>query len=279
MNWFVWALAAGLASALNVWVSKLLLTKDVRPIVLGGVVHLSGGIICLLAMPFVTLQAQLTWQILLGLLFMALVYVLSNILYFSALASTQLSEIDILLRSSSLWTFIGGVILLREPAPPHIVLAALLIISSVFLTARQGRWRFQSGQHLALGAAVGFAAGNIIDKALSSHFDPLSYTTINLLLTGIGMLAISRASWPEIKTPILWRWSAWTVALTFALTQLLIILAFQAGGSAGQVILVAQVRLLILTVVGMVLLKETDRLNRKTLALVLMVGGISQLYQ
>jgi drug/metabolite transporter (DMT)-like permease len=132
-------------------------------------------------------------------------------------------------------------------------------------------------QGLALGAAMVFGIGNVVDKAISAPFDPLGYTALNLMLTGIGMLVVARPGWEELARPALWRPTAWAIAVTFALTQWLIILAFAAGGTAGGVILVAQVRLLALMAVGIVLLRERDRLGRKLLAAALMLVGVAAL--
>jgi drug/metabolite transporter (DMT)-like permease len=131
---------------------------------------------------------------------------------------------------------------------------------------------------LALGAALAFGAGNLIDKTVSASFDPLGYTAINLLLTGVGMLALVPGRWRELRARALWGWRAWLVAVTFALTQWLLILAFAAGGSAGQVILVAQLRLVLLMAVGVMLLGERDRLGRKLAAATLMIAGLASLY-
>lgn len=285
MNWFLWALAAGLASAVNVWASKGLVNQQVRPMVVGGWVHLLGGVVCLLGMlgatlwlPRGTLEHTLSPFILLGVLGMGGVYVLGNSLYFSALAQSQLSEIDVLLRSSSLWTLVIGIVLLGESTAPRTLLGSALIITSVLSLARGKRLTFNRPQVLALAAALSFGLGNVVDKALSPFFDVLTYTTLNLLLTGGGMLGVARANVQELRTPTLWTLPAWLVASTFALTQAFIILAFQAGGSAGQVILVAQVRLLMLMTVGITLLRETDRLPRKVIAAGLMVAGMVSLY-
>ena len=58
------------------------------------------------------------------------------------------------------------------------------------------------------------------------------------------------------------------------MTPLLLILAFQAGGSAGEVILVAQVRVVLLGAAGLVLFREHDRLLRKALAAMFVFVGI-----
>jgi len=283
MSWFVLALGAGLLSAVNVWTSKVLVTDNLRPVVVGGVVHLWAGLVCLVILPLagyiVPLRGSLEPLILLAVLAMGAVYVLANSLYFSALKQAELSEIDLFLRTSSLWTFILGVVLLSEPAGPRTALGAALVIGSVLLLSNQQKGLlFNRAQLLALGAALAFAAGNVIDKVLSPAFDALSYTTLNLLLTGAGMLLIARAKKSEIVASELRGGVALTVAATFALTQLLIILAFAAGGSAGEVILVAQVRLLILLTVGIVLLKERQRMGRKAVAALLMLAGIAALY-
>ena len=273
MTWLVLALGAGLASAVNVWASKGLVTR-VRPAVAAGVVHLSGGLICLLLLPLfggslgpVTAHAA-------GLALMTAVYVAGNLLYFAALAQAQLSEIDLLLRSSALWTFLGGVVLLGEAAALPTVLGALLILASLTLLSRGGRLRFDRAQLLALAAALAFGAGNVIDKSLSPHFPAMGYTALNLLLTGAGVLLVVRPGFAELGGRRLWGRTSWLVAATFALTQLLLIMAFAAGGGAGQVILAAQIRMFVLVAVGVVVLGERDRLGRKLIAGVAMLAGV-----
>ena len=194
MSWFVFALAAGVASAVNVWASKVLVTRDLKPVTVGGAVHLWAGLLCLVAAPFVSLRAELTPQIFLGVLGMGFVYVLGNALYFTALKKAELSEIDLFLRTTSLWTFLFGVMLLGEDAASQTILGAALVVGAVLLLSNQERRiRFDRAGLLALGAALAFGAGNVADKALSPAFDALSYTVVNLLLTGFGMLLVARA--------------------------------------------------------------------------------------
>jgi drug/metabolite transporter (DMT)-like permease len=275
VTWTVLALAAGFASAVNVWASKGLVAH-VRPAVLGGTVHLMGGLMCLALLGVFGADLAPAAERLPHLALMTAVYVAGNTLYFRALAASQLSEVDLLLRSSALWTVIGGVALLREPFGLPSLAGGVLILVSVTLLARApGRWRFSAPQRLALGAAMLFGAGNVIDKAIAAPFHPLGYTALNLVLTGVGMLAIARPRRAEWLAPALWRPSAWLVAATFALTQLCIILAFAAGGTAGDVILVAQARLLLLVAVGVIVLRERDRLGRKLGAVTLMLVGIA----
>ena len=279
MSWFVFALSAGLASAVNVWASKSLVGVSINPILVGGVVHLWGMVFCVLAWPFVPQQMRFTPTVSIGILVMGLIYVLANALYFFALRQTHLSEIDLFLKTSSLWTFVLGVALLGEQASGHALLGTGCIVSSVLLLARHAqRIHLSRPQLLALAAALMFGAGNTADKWLSSAFDPLSYTTLNLGLTGIGMLLLARKDWDELAAPNLRGGTALLVGLTFALTQLLIILAFVAGGSAGEVILVAQIRLLILVGAGVLVLGEREQLGRKLVAVVVMLIGVLVLY-
>lgn len=279
MSWFALALGAALASAVNVFASKLLVGYPIRPLVVGGWVHILGGLICLLGVPFIEPRLDLALQAVGGLLLMLLIYTLGNALYFSALAATPLSEIDFFLRTSSLWTFLGGVFFLSEPLGLGGVLGAVLILASVFsLSQQRFPLRFSGSQLLALGAALAFGAGNLVDKTLSGYFDALSYTILNQLLTGLGMLALARVKPSDFSVRQLWGWGAWVVGLTFALTQALLILAYQAGGGAGQVILLAQARLMVLVLVGVLVLGERERLGQKVVATLLMVAGIGVLY-
>ena len=278
MSWFFFALGAGVVSAVNVALSKRLVS-ELGPLWLGAMVHLMGALLCLIALPFSLLKLTFTPLVTSGLLVMGIVYTLGNALYFSALKSTDLSEIDLLLRSSSLWTFLLGVLLLAEPYSPRILLASGFIISSILLLSRQRfSIHFNRAQLLALGAAFCFGLGNVIDKALSPNFDALSYTSINLFLTGIGMLGLTKSADRSLPHQLILSLPAWGIALTFALTQWLIILAFTAGGEAGQVILVAQLRLVILMAVGIIVLKERERITLKLLAAFIMIVGLMLLY-
>ena len=277
MGWLAFALAAGAASAVNVAAAKRLVA-DVRPAVLGGVVHVTGGLLCLAALPLLGADLAPAAERLPQLALMTVVHVIGNLLYFAALARTQLSQIDLFLRSSALWTVVGGTLVLREPFTAAPVIGAALVLASLAVIAeRPRRLRFSGPQLLALGAAVAFGAGNVIDKAISAPFHPLGYTALVLLLTGIGMWVVARPRVRELRAGALWRPTAWTVAATFALTQWLIILAYGAGGSAGDVILVAQLRLVLLMAVGVLLLRERDRLPAKLAAAALMLAGIGAL--
>lgn len=274
MSWLSLALGAGLASALNVFASKLLV-KNLPPVLLGASVHLLGGIIVCASLPFAVLTFTWTPTILLGLIGLTVVYTFGNAFYFTALRDVQLSEIDLWLRSSSFWTLLGGVLFLSEPLGWQGALGAFLILMSLTVLAEKPRRLvFRRSQLLALGAALSFGAGNVLDKALSPYFDPLGYTALNLFLTGLGMVILARQPPSVFLQARLWQGGVWLVAVTFALTQLLLILAFQAGGSAGEVILVAQVRVVLLGAAGLLLLGERDRLWRKGFAATLIFVGI-----
>jgi len=174
VSWLLLALGAGLASALNVFASKLLV-KDLPPVLLGASVHLLGGIIVCASLPFAVLTLTWTPTILLGLAGLTVVYTLGNALYFTALQDVQLSEIDLLLRSSSLWTLLGGVLFLSELLGWQGALGALFILVSLTaLAEKPRRLEFRRPQLLALGAALSFGAGNVLDKALSPYLGLLA---------------------------------------------------------------------------------------------------------
>jgi drug/metabolite transporter (DMT)-like permease len=277
MGWLAFALAAGVASAVNVAAARRLVA-ELRPAVLGGVVHVTGGLICLAALPLLGADLSPAAERVPQLALMTVVHAAGNLLYFAALARSQLSQIDLFLRSSALWTVVGGTLLLGDPFPAASLMGAVLVLASLATIAeRPRRLRFSPPQLLALGAAVAFGAGNVIDKAISGPFDPLGYTALVLLLTGIGMLLVARPRLQELRARQLWRPTAWTIAATFALTQWLIVLAYGAGGSAGDVILVAQLRLVLLMAVGVLWLRERDRMPAKLVSAALMVAGIGVL--
>jgi drug/metabolite transporter (DMT)-like permease len=282
VSWFLFALAAALASALNVWASKLLVGRA-PPEQIATVVHLLGGALAVAALPLVGVGLGEAFAavptMLLPLLWMGAVVAAGNLAYFRALAQSELSEIDIFLRSSALWTMLLGVALLAERPPPLAALGGALILLSLAVVAqRPRRWRLLLPQLLALAAALLFGLGNVIDKGISGPFHPLAYSALHLLLGGLWMLPFARIEAWRLRDAsvrrVLFGRGAWLVAATFALTQGSLIAAYAAGGRAGDVILVAQLRLVLLLLVGVLLLRERTRLGPKVAASLLMLAGV-----
>lgn len=274
MNWFTWALLAGISSAANVWLSRGLAQGTLSPLWIGGSLHLLAAVACL---PMVLLEVReslpslAAWAGLAGAVGVAAV---GNACFFAALRGTQLSEVDILLRSSALWTFLGGVVLLSETAAPLSWSGLLLIVGATGLVSQGGSFRFSRPQWLALGAALCFGLGNLADRANSSQFSPALYTFLNQLGIGLSLLLLARIPIGQWFVAPLRSWAAWGVGITFALTQGLLVLAYQSGGTAGQVVLVAQLRLVLLTLVGVVWLGERDRVRQKGAAVVMVLVGL-----
>lgn len=278
MEWFWFALAAGLISALNVWSSKLLVVQGLNPMLVGGAVHLWGALCCIPLWIWISPKIYFSWGLLAGLLVMGLVYTVANGLYFGALEGTPLSEIDLYLRTSAVWTLVLAAFAGGALGGPWQLLGAVAVIASVMLLSTGKVGQFARPQLLALAAAALFGLGNVLDSRLSPAMDAVSYSFVNMLLTAVGMMFWAKATPKDWLTPSLLGWQAWWVGLTFALTLLLLVQAYAAGGGAGQVILVAQVRLLLLVGVGVLVLAERDRLGRKGLSLGLMVVGLLALY-
>lgn len=274
VSWFAWALLAGLTSAANVWLSRGLAQQGLSPLWVGGSLHLLGAAVTL---PLVWVQGwgplpQLQYWV--GLSLAVGIAALGNACFFAALRGTQLSEIDVLLRSSALWTFLGGVVLLAEPAHSQAWLGLALIVLATGLVSQRGSFRFSRPQGLALAAALFFGMGNLADRLLSPQFSAAAYTFLNQLLIGLALLALGRVPLQQWFVSPLRSWAAWGVGISFALTQGLLVLAYQAGGGAGQVILVAQLRLVLLVLVGLLWLGERDRVYAKLGAVGLVLAGL-----
>lgn len=266
------ALAAGVASALNVAATKAAIARQ-DPIAFGAITHLQGGLLCLLALPTLAAPPVTAWGPLLA---AAAVAAIGNLLYVRALALTPLRDIDLYLRTGVLWTTAIGAFALGERLGPLGLWGATLVLVALGIVAqRPSRLAWGGPQALALAAAAAFGAGNVLDRVASASFDPLAYAGLLLALTGLLMLPFTR--WAALRAPAAWGPLAWGVGGTFALTQWLLVLAYAAGGHAGEVILLAQVRLVLLLTAGIVLWRERDRLPRSLAAALAMILGVTLL--
>jgi drug/metabolite transporter (DMT)-like permease len=268
------ALIAGIVSAVNVAVTKRAIARH-DPAAFGAVTHLQGGLLCLAALPLLGVGMPPSAAAFASLLAAAVVAALGNAWYLRALARSRLSDIDLYLRTSALWTALFGAVTLGERLAPLALLGAALVVAALLIVAqRPERFAWGGGQGLALAAAAAFGAGNVLDRVASAPYHPLAYAGLLLTLTGLFMLPLAPR---HLATAPWFGPLAWGVGLTFAATQFAIVLAYAAGGEAGTVILIAQVRLVLLLAAGYFLWRERDRLGRTLAAALAMIIGVTLL--
>jgi len=118
--------------------------------------------------------------------------VLGDYYYFKSMAIEDISVLTLVFRLRFVLVFIFGTILFHESTTSSKTLAMILItIGSLFTGYREGRFRFSKGVILALISNVFLGTMFIVDKKVASSISIPLYNFINFLTSGLFFLALS----------------------------------------------------------------------------------------
>ena len=274
--WFFYSLFAACIYGCNEILGKYITDKKSEPILIGFFVNFYCLLIALLFLLFQPIQYSINLPVILGLLFVGLIYALGTYTYYYALKLSPISEFTLLTRSSVILIPLGGMLFLKESFKDFQSLGIILIILGVIALTWTGKSiSLHKGGLFALVTALLFAIGALIDKVLIDNFSALLYQVLSYILMVIfltpALFVVTKKSkiLPSFKTHIM----LFTSAGLFVLAGFLLLNAYQSGGFVSYVNLVTQFRIPIVILYGVLILKEKERILNKLIAMILIVTG------
>ena len=205
------------------------------------------------------------------------VYTLASTFNFRAFQVADVSTATILTRSAPLWILIGGVFLFGEQLSPKQILGCLLVLAAIIILGLTGkRIKFERGELLALFSGLMFGAGALFDKWLLNYFNLSWYLFLSLFLTAVAIFVTFRKqidlngllSKRKFLLMILIMGLLLTIGNVFLFT------AYKDNGYVSLTNIITQMRIPIISLVGIVFLKERDKILNKIIATALIVIGI-----
>lgn len=211
-------------------------------------------------------------------LFLAVVlYALFNVFLFAALKKEELSQVSIIISTSTLWTLFVARIFLNDYFPPiQLVGAILIIIAVVFVSVKKFQLRLSEGSLYALGAAVVFGVALANDAFIfRNNIDIPSYSAFVLFIPGVILSVIYFRKLKNVKPRNDFNKRFKMLIATFfqAVGVITIYLAIDIGDNISQIASLQKMQNVLMVLVAIVLLKERERILVKISAAVLAAFG------
>jgi len=277
MTWFWWAILAVVAYSILGVLFKLVSNVEKNPLLIS-FMYLFVSSLC--SFPLIIREganfnvSSFVW-FMLGL--SIVVYTLASTFNFRAFQVADVSTATILTRSAPLWILIGGVFLFGEQLSPKQILGCLLVLAAIIILGLTGkRIKFERGELLALFSGLMFGAGALFDKWLLNYFNLSWYLFLSLFLTAVAIFVTFRKqidlngllSKRKFLLMILIMGLLLTIGNVFLFT------AYKDNGYVSLTNIITQMRIPIISLVGIVFLKERDKILNKIIATALIVIGI-----
>lgn len=282
MTWFTLTLTSQFTLIAYYFLSKRLLNKtEIDSRIYGACLQICSGLV---ALPFALMtgfkfEITPTSLILTGL--MLTVYVIGPSLYYLGLKHVDLSELTILDASGVLWSMLFGVVLLQESFTGVKILGVLLILMAVILIGldtKKLKLRFTRYELMVLFSTIFYTLGASLDNRLINFSNAISYLPISFLGAGILMLLINVPRFKTVGRATFGNKSFYKTVFVSgiftAITYLLIMKAYEIGGEISSMYPIQQLESVIIPIIGILILKERNKIPQKIIAVALSLGGV-----
>ena len=268
----IFALLSAVFYALVFFFAKLLVTKARKPLVVAALFQLLAG---LLAIPLFLLeparvnQTQDIWTLL---VIVIVLYSFFNVFNFISNKLLDFSITGILSQSTLIITFLGSLMVFGEPATLNKIIAVILILLaniSILIKKKSGAKINFKGIVIRLAASIILGSALIIDAKNSVNFSLPLYAFITYFFPGILTYIFSRANFSDVREHIARFYKGiFLMSLMGTLGYYFLIKSFQTLEKSIAAPL-NNLSPVIMVCLGIVFLKETDRIWVKRFAVII----------
>jgi transporter family protein len=278
MGWLIFALPSGLFFALAKVISRLFLKKAGNPLAFTAIHDFIAGIVLLpLALFNWSIPGENSgWLLFLGIV---LTVFLSDWIGFWAIKETDVSLYQIICQARHIFVLFGGWLLFTESVSLTKLIAIVLIILGVSVALYQkSKLYYSRGILLTILSTFFAVVAFILVKWALAYFSSATLASLELMAAGILSYAFllfkpEKIS-EEFKTN---KWGLIMAGFLFAFFELFLFWALRAG-EISRVIPVTQSSLVFGVLIGIIFLKEKERIPQKIIGTLLIIGGIIAIY-
>jgi drug/metabolite transporter (DMT)-like permease len=193
---------------------------------------------------------------------------------FHAAKLLEASVLTIITNISAVVAFIGAAILYSEPITSEKLVGSLLILISLFMATYDKSIKNTSKKGILIGIFISIMLGFawMLDKNGTMYFNSETYS-IFVWVFPLILICFPKISIAEVKLEFKGAsWRIWLLALLNVVGYIMQLKAFSTA-EATTVIPILQISTLLTVILGMIFLKERDRVVVKLSAGILAVAG------
>lgn len=282
MNWFSLTILSEVCLVFYYFFSKRLLNKpDIDPRFYAVCLQFVTGII---AIPFAIasgFEFRLTPESVFLLICTSIVYTIGPSLYYIGLKHVDLSETTVLDSSGVIWSVLLGVLFLNEELTLVKLAGTALILIAVILISFEPKsisLQFKKHELYILIAPFFYVVGAAIDSRLIGFSTPVSYVAVSFTSAGIMMLLANLHRVQKIGRQTLRQSSFKKIVLFNAIfvfaTYYFVMKAYSLGGEVSRMYPIQQIESVIIPLLGILFLKERNKIPQKIIAAGIAFGGV-----
>jgi len=239
-------------------------------------------IVALATLPFVLLEdvtVSSSPRIWLTVFLAGSFYAASTLFYYHALKRTEISQVETIVTSRSVWMMLLGAIFFHEPLYLSKVLGVVLIFAGLAVIYwRPGVKQPLGRAHLyVLLFTLMISGGSALDKFAISHFSVAFYQVIIFLLPSLLTVIFIPGTLAKIRPMLRWSRTSLLILAACALQAiacLALYRAYQIGGELSVIGPLAQTSTVLTIFIGIIFLREHWNLRRKLLGIALSLLGV-----
>ncbi len=228
--------------------------------------------------PSIASSPELWWVVILSSVF----YTVCMFLYYNALKSTEVSQVETIATTRSIWFLVFGIFLFGESVNLSNFLGIALIFGGIIVIYwDKGSFKGFGKPHLyTLIYSLLISASYALDKIALNSFSVVLYQVVVYIIPAIFTVIFIPKTFGNLRYFIKPQKSTLIVLLSAVfqmISTLALYAAYKYGGDLSVVGPLAQTSTVLTIIVGIVILKERWNLKRKIIGVILVLVGVALL--
>lgn len=253
--------------------------EEVAPTAFSAYFQLVGGFLSIPFLFFEQIEYPKDPMLWLVVLLSSVFYTVCMILFFKALKTTEVSQVEAIATTRTIWLMLLGVIFFGEKLYISQVVGVFLIFFGlvVIYWQRGKEFHFEKPHVYTLFYAIIISCAYALDKYLLNYFSVVFFQVLIYTIPGLLTTIFLPNTFEKMKVLVKPKRNNYIIIICCFL-QMLSTLALYGAYTVGELSLVgplAQTSILVTIIVGLIVLKERWNLRRKIIGVMLAILGIA----
>lgn len=280
LNWFYLILIYISTNATSKILQKYIFNDtELDPAAFSAFFMIIGGLLAVPLLYFEAIEYPQDITIWLILLLASIFYTISMLLFFYALKEIEISQVETIGITRTIWLILLGIIFYQEKLNLNQYFGIFLVfLGLVVIYCDKKTFHELKKPHLyALLYAIIISCAYALDKYLLSYFSLILYNVVIYIIPGIFTMIFIPNTFEKMKYFIQKKTNTYICLLScvfMVISTLALYAAYQSGGELSLVGPLAQTSTIFTILIGLIILKEYWNLKRKIIGITIAVLGI-----
>ncbi len=210
-------------------------------------------------------------------IFMMLIYAVGNLLRYGSLKKVDISRYTILFQLNVIVSVVASYIFLKEQLSFFQIVGIMLIFAGALIVLWKKKiLKLHKGDWLAISSAIVYGIAFVNDALIVRTFDPLTFVFLAFLGPGLVLAIIFPKKLIQIKSLVSKevRYGFFMASILSAISAVTLYSAYKIGRNAAQLSSLNQISAVLIVILGILLLKEKDKLYRNIIGIIISTIGV-----